>query len=958
MSPVRTCLFVFILTVVAITRGLAAELVVGEGGYDSIAAAVKASQSGDVLVLKAGTYEAVDVRLPHDLTLEGRGGVKLVAPNGVAKGLLVPLSGTAVTLRNIVFEGARSPDKNGAGVRFEGFTLLVENCTFRENENGILATGDKGGSVEVHASLFERNGHGDGYSHGIYLSHGKKLTVTGSVFLGTKVGHHIKSLAFETIVKSNRFDDGEGRTSYVVDVTKGGFVEIIDNDIIRRRSASQATLFNYDTSRGGTGGILSIEKNRFVTEKPRTRILRNAGDGIDLIYRNKEETRGAGSFRPKTGPPLPASSPIPSVNKGGGFLYGPRFDAAPEEAVARFALEKVGDGSPYVSFGQSFAKGAVPAGESLAAMVGDRVAPAQLDVKATHQDGSARHGVMTLRVPPKTGRRAQGHLLLGKVFEEGQAAPSLSSLNTIRVRVEGMLGEDEVTIHDVALGDLLKGAPVWLDGPLVTERLGKAPLGPLLTLRADMRMDAQGVGRVRLTFENHKTFSPLPRTLTYSVTVSDGDRSLFTETIKGHYRNSGWTLLLPVGGEPAYRVLHDPAGLIAHHALPPLAVDQPIAARSIARDGAPVRPGTHAPLIPYMPTSGGRYEIGPVTGWAAAWALSQDKDAKAAMLRAADIGLTIPWHFADDEKGVPIRVDRRHTDFWADPRGGDGMAALFENAAGGWTVDLPHRPGLAYPAYLATGEAVYARALAHEAAFAVSGLWPELRRERGLVTHAYQLRTTAWSLRTIGNAAWILPDDDPLKDYFVRLLSNNLSDLGPGTNEMAKRQNREVPLGYFLDHRGRDPLAIKPWQQDFMAMILAQEAARGHSRARRRLRWMTPYMVGRVLAPGADTSFAAAPLHMVLTEEGDPLATWDAIMAATRATKMDPVYTGAADGGYGTYRAALAAMNRVSFDTRIDEALTKLQNAPQAEKIDDAQNRLGRAWVPQFAFEEGARSGP
>ncbi|MEZ5980890.1 MAG: hypothetical protein R3C54_01115 [Parvularculaceae bacterium] len=46
------------------------------------------------------------------------------------------------------------------------------------------------------------------------VSVGNRLEVYGSRFVGTKIGHHVKSLAETTIVKGNHFDDaGAGRAT-------------------------------------------------------------------------------------------------------------------------------------------------------------------------------------------------------------------------------------------------------------------------------------------------------------------------------------------------------------------------------------------------------------------------------------------------------------------------------------------------------------------------------------------------------------------------------------------------------------------------------------------------------------------------------------------------------------------------------------------------------------------------
>ena len=260
----------FVVLGMMLSFAVAEELRVGDGErFRSVRGAIEASAFGDTIVVTAGRHIVADVAVGHDLTIMGEGDVVFYADGPVAKGLLVPTGGTAITIRNITFEGARSPDKNGAGIRFEGYLLRVENSRFVRNENGILATGDEDGFLMIRNSAFLRNGHGDGYSHGVYQSHGASIEVFGTHFEGTRRGHHLKTLAHRVLVKDSSFDDGTGSTSYMVDATAGGDVQIEGNEFIRRQDADQKTLFNYDTSRGGEVGSIALIDNRLITEKKR-----------------------------------------------------------------------------------------------------------------------------------------------------------------------------------------------------------------------------------------------------------------------------------------------------------------------------------------------------------------------------------------------------------------------------------------------------------------------------------------------------------------------------------------------------------------------------------------------------------------------------------------------------------------------------------------------------------------
>jgi hypothetical protein len=964
------------------------DLTVGPGeAYGSLKAAIAASASGDTITLIEGRYTATDLRIPHDLTLAGEGNVVLYSPVAVQKGLLVPLGGTSVTVRNLTFEGARSPDKNGAGIRFEGSRLVVDGAKFVDNENGILATGDAGGSLVVTRSMFLRNGHGDGYSHGIYQSNGARFDIRDSAFLGTRIGHHLKTLAGEVAVLGNRFDDEGGETSYVVDATAGGDVWIEGNEIVRRRSASQNTIFNYDISRGGTIGVVTIRGNSIVTEKPRTQLLRNPDDARTIIDENRLDVSLAGSYRRATAtPPQVPGEPVPVINQDElaeltpqqrravrrmslgraeaeeaaaqpepqqriaavpdvAYWRVPKFSPLPPNGVARLRLLPQADAEGYTSYGQAFRPGDLRPSQGLALQADGRSFPVQMDVKASYADGSVRHAVLSL------GGLGLTSPAEGVLVPATPSAGKLADPDPLVVEIVGQLGEGATSTYRLVL-DPAKASDVWLDGPFAREVTVCAMAGPLLGVTADMRRYGDGSERTRLTFENHKVYADARRDLGYRVTVSRGDETLLTETIGLHYRNAGWTVVL--GARPAHHVVQDPELLMAAHAVPPLRRDLALPARATLVE--PVRPGDHAPLVPYMPTGGGRPDIGVMTGWGAAWALTQAPAAQATMMRAAEIGITIPWHFEDDGTGLPVRTDER-PGFWADARGSQESVSgadrfpvtLFDGRDGGWTVDIAHRPSLAYPAYLATGEAVFARELAHEAAFAISGIWPDLRGEGTLVIDTLQLREMAWSLRSVGNAAWLLPDDHPLKGYFETALDANLRALAARHLSRTVRREAAVP-GFFRQDSGRDAKAIAPWQNDFATIVLAQEALRGSPVAAELVRWTTNYVAGRVLAAPSDPDFFAGFRHVVRDAGGTPLDGWAAIRTASADPDAEAPNPGTGDGGIGLLRASLAAIIASTGDDRAQRALEIVDTVPQIDRLTDPDNPHGYAGHPQFAI--------
>lgn len=273
----------FILALALVCPGFA----FAAGDAAALARAIEAAPAGATLKLAAGEYDVADLRIPRDLTLIGDGEVILYSSHKLDKGLLVPVNGVSIRIENITFRGARSWDRNGAGVRHEGRDLTIVNCRFIDNEDGVLATGDENGVIEIVRSEFVGNGYGDGYSHGIYVSSGARLTISDSRFVGTKYGHHVKSLAGVTVITGSVFDDANGHTSYAVDASRGGDVTISGNSFAKAADADNNALFNYDLTRGGQAQALRITRNRIVNHYRGAVLLRNKTRLAPMIEDNQ-----------------------------------------------------------------------------------------------------------------------------------------------------------------------------------------------------------------------------------------------------------------------------------------------------------------------------------------------------------------------------------------------------------------------------------------------------------------------------------------------------------------------------------------------------------------------------------------------------------------------------------------------------------------------------------------------
>jgi hypothetical protein len=103
--------------------------------------------------------------------------------------------------------------------------------------------------------------------------------------------------------------------------------------------------------------------------------------------------------------------------------------------------------------------------------------------------------------------------------------------------------------------------------------------------------------------------------------------------------------------------------------------------------------------------------------------------------------------------------------------------------------DSPHQPSLGYLAYLLLGERAHLDELHFWANWNLLESNPYYRDFASGWLDWNQVRGQAWSLRTLGYAAWVTPDDHPLAAYFRDKLRRNLVRYG---DELAGGPGEEV----------------------------------------------------------------------------------------------------------------------------------------------------------------------
>ncbi|HTW26981.1 MAG TPA: hypothetical protein VME92_07630 [Acetobacteraceae bacterium] len=340
-------------------------LTVGPGQqFATIAAAVAASQDGDTIDVKAGTYVNDFATIRDSITLQAVGGrVNLVATQSPPDGKAIVTLGTAtsnITINGFSFSGASVPDNNGAGIRYEGGTLTLNNDYFHDNQEGLLGgySSPGVGTININHSEFAHNGAGDGYTHNLYVGDIAALNINNSYFTNAVVGHEIKSRAESTTINNTRIQDGPtGTASYDVDLPNGGNLSM-HNDVVEKGPNAQNPIMISYGEEGGlhAGSTISITNDTFLNDDPSSSVVLLQNDGTGTATISNDKTWGLSSSQIAHGaanvsgvqalasePALDTSAPFTSGSTGSDSLVIKVTAATLGQAAApRFAVA-VGD---------------------------------------------------------------------------------------------------------------------------------------------------------------------------------------------------------------------------------------------------------------------------------------------------------------------------------------------------------------------------------------------------------------------------------------------------------------------------------------------------------------------------------------------------------------------------------------------------------------------------------------
>ena len=645
-----------------------------------------------------------------------------------------------------------------------------------------------------------------------------------------------------------------------------------------------------------------------------------------------------------------------------------------------------GSGVADLTFGQVFGVGQVPAGTTLVAVddSGDPV-DLQVDTKATHPDGSLRHGILTAAWPANdpAGRL---DLSVGRATRGSDVAVAPLLADGFDAAV--VLDIGGVTYRSSARDLLAQGdATVWLAGPLVTELHVDGPVRRAngtphdrITVRYAIRVYAgHESARVDTIIENTNLFlGSGARDVDYDARITVGSETVLDQDDITHYHSARFRRTAWWGAATEAHVAHLPGHVIDSNAVPyyDRSVDVGIAGIDADLDRFRNGVGDQTELrrnavmgsgltTEYMPGTGGRPDLGPLPRWGARHLLAMDPRTAEVTMGTADQAGSFRIHHRDPDTGLPIDAEAypdatTHSNFVGQSAhlGCDTCLSVYDPAARYTTADTAHQPSLAYLPYLLTGDHYYLEELHFWAGWNPMATDPANRGGAKGLLDWQQTRAQAWSLRTLAETAYITPDDHPLKASWNRQVDHNidryLARYVGGPDDSA--------LGVVEPTLWQAGVANAPWQNDYLTWSFGHLIELGFTEAEPMRAWFARSPRDRMVGDGFCWIFAAQYNHVVRDAPTSPIYT--DIAQVYRATVEPDVRDLACGGqamadalglrlgemtGYATSAQGYPAIMQASLASAVDSGIEGSDPAWQRFIGRDFQPDYG-AMGPEFAI--------
>lgn len=572
-----------------------------------------------------------------------------------------------------------------------------------------------------------------------------------------------------------------------------------------------------------------------------------------------------------------------------------------------------------VTFGQTFIEGAFPATSALVELkdTSNNIVAAQIDVKATHGDGSIRHAIISASVPSLSGSESKVYSIIRKTaLAVAPLTPPAFVSAGLEASVTIVDAADSVTYTaNLAAHLTANNYTNWLSGPEVSEWIVVAPLKtagnvehPHLHVRFNVRgYKGSAQARVDVTVENTWLVPATGSTtdawemgrsdtdVTYSVDIVVGGSTIYSNAALVHYYHTRFRKIAWWGTTPVTHIRHNKAYLIASKAVPnydqsivPSATKIASNKSTLATRNAPMQSGL---LYPSQGTTGGRPDIALLPGWVTLYLLDMGVDSKEATLTTADLFGSWSAHYRNKATDHPVSIvdypwflcdltvslnDTKNTNTNKQERAPVNTGGLTNPNS----IRPDHLPEASFVPYLVTGDLYHLEEQLFWIGLSLGRALPAYRGFAAGYIYRRDPRESAWVLRTIAHGAYMTPDNHPQKGQLATFVENNLSWYtanvvnGSGINELGYLQHPYTgSIIYAGTISGVAKVGIANWQDDYFTQTIGRVKEVGFASAEPLLVWKTKYLANRLLNPQMPWIFGALYNYDVRASEAGALFT-------------------------------------------------------------------------------------
>lgn len=562
--------------------------------------------------------------------------------------------------------------------------------------------------------------------------------------------------------------------------------------------------------------------------------------------------------------------------------------AGPQAKVTAVNLSRQSLQQVPMTFGEPFRAGDIPQGDTIVAYMDGRALPTQADIKARNPDGSVRHAILTVELPSLGGGASMPLSLRAMPQASGSRG---DSLNLNDVLQSGFNASVEINIAGqpwhLDARDLLQHASLsrscepygrecsqWLSGPLVSEWVVGGPLldshgqsNPHLAVYFAVRAYGPApVSRVRVDviIENDWAYASNPQNVTYDASVSVNGGAPYTISQLEHYRQARWHKVFWWGKPDPVYAQQDSQYLQATRAVPRyqnVAISQGVLQSAALQLQDRCGPMQRCDQTKNQANAGAQAAIGPLPRWTSAYVIDPSYPAYQWMLANSDALGSYGVHYLDQSTGQPVSVDEHPcatlqtavetSHCRVAPHADDSFPHCEVQCKSPLAANIAHHPSAAYVAYLVTGDWFYLEEMKFWADWVEIEQNPAYRDYRTGLVDDMPLRAQAWSLRTLGYAAYILPDSDPFKGFFNRVVGNNIEWYNQNyTDDPSANKLHIITNGSIVyPNNGNPRTGISTWQASFFTWSVGNLKDLGFAGADKLLDWVAPFQIDLMTSP-------------------------------------------------------------------------------------------------------------